>query len=108
MRGGLSGVVARRVGAAALVRWSALLAAAGLTIALTTRWPALAVAGFAVVGLGLANLVPVFFGSAGRLPGQRAGNEIAAVASSADATDASERAAGSQRNAISRLRRRAA
>lgn len=69
-----------RFGAAALVRWSALLAAAGLVLALTGPWPVLAVAGFALVGLGLANLVPVFFGAAGRLPGEQTGGAIAAVA----------------------------
>ncbi len=69
-----------RFGAVALVRWSAILAAAGLAAALVTPWPAMAVAGFALVGLGLANLVPVFFGAAGRIPGQGAGTAIAAVA----------------------------
>ena len=42
--------------------------------------PALAVAGFGVVGLGMSNLVPIFFGAAGRIPGQSAGTGIAAVA----------------------------
>lgn len=69
-----------RFGMTALVRWSALLAAAGLTVALTVPVPLVAVGGFALVGLGLANLVPVFFGAAGRIPGQGAGTAIAAVA----------------------------
>ena len=57
-----------RFGSAELVRASALLAAAGLVVALVSSFPLLAVAGFALVGLGLANLVPVFFGAAGRIP----------------------------------------
>jgi hypothetical protein len=68
------------VGAVALVRGSAALAAAGLALALAAPWPFLAIAGFGIAGLGLANLVPVFFGAAGRLPGQAAGTGIAAVA----------------------------
>jgi MFS family permease len=69
-----------RFGAAELVRGSALLAAAGLIVALVSPFPLLAVAGFALVGLGLANLVPVFFGAAGRIPGHSAAGNIAAVA----------------------------
>lgn len=69
-----------RFGMTALVRWSALLAAFGLTVALTVPVSFVAVAGFALVGLGLANLVPLFFGAAGRIPGQGAGTAIAAVA----------------------------
>lgn len=69
-----------RVGAVMLVRGSAWLAAAGLVIALIVPWPLAAVGGFAMVGLGLANLVPVFFGAAGRIPGQSPGAAIAALA----------------------------
>ena len=69
-----------RAGARALVRWSALLAAGGLVVALVVPVPLLAIAGFALVGLGLANLIPVLFGAAGRIPGQSAGTSIAAVA----------------------------
>jgi len=67
-----------RFGAVPLVRWSACLAAAGLVVALVVPWPLVAIAGFGVVGLGLANLVPVFFGAAGRIPGQAPGAAIAA------------------------------
>jgi MFS family permease len=69
-----------RAGAVMLVRGSAWLAAAGLIIALIVPWPLVAVGGFALVGLGLANLVPVFFGAAGRIPGQHPGAAIAALA----------------------------
>lgn len=69
-----------RAGSIALVRWSAWIAAAGIVVALVVPWPLVAIAGFAMVGLGLANLVPVFFGSAGRIPGQSPGAAIAALA----------------------------
>ena len=69
-----------RMGSVALVRWSACLAAAGLVVALLAPWPVLAIAGFAAIGLGLANLVPVLFGAAGRIPGQAPGAAIAALA----------------------------
>jgi MFS family permease len=69
-----------RFGSVLLVRWSAYLAAGGLVIALFAPWAVLAIAGFAMVGLGLANLVPVFFGAAGRIPGQSPGSAIAALA----------------------------
>ena len=69
-----------RVGARELVRWSGLLAAGGLVVALVVPVPLLAIAGFALVGLGLANLIPVLFDAAGRIPGQSAGTGIAAVA----------------------------
>lgn len=69
-----------RFGAVALVRCSGYLAAGGLVIALTVPWPLPAIAGFALVGLGLANLVPVFFGAAGRIPGPTPGAAIAALA----------------------------
>jgi hypothetical protein len=70
-----------RVGDVSLVRWSGYLAAAGLLVALLAPWAPVAIAGFALVGLGLANLVPVFFGAAGRIRGQAPGAAIAALAS---------------------------
>ena len=69
-----------RFGGVALVRGSAFLAAAGLALALVVPSPAMAVLGFAVVGLGMANLVPVLYGAAGALPNQSTGSAIAAVA----------------------------
>jgi hypothetical protein len=68
------------IGAVVLVRGSALLAAAGLSVALLSPAPMIAIAGYAIVGLGLGNLVPIFFGAAGRIPGERPGTGIAAVA----------------------------
>ncbi|WP_255989385.1 MFS transporter [Chitinolyticbacter albus] len=63
-----------------------LLAASGwmgvIGIALAIAWPATApaLAGFALMGLGAANLVPIFFVAASRLPGVAPAEGIAAVA----------------------------
>jgi hypothetical protein len=69
-----------RFGAVVLVRGSALLAAAGLAVAVLIAAPLPAVIGFALAGFGLANLVPVFIGAAGRIPGEGSGTAIASVA----------------------------
>jgi predicted MFS family arabinose efflux permease len=71
----------RRLGAVALVRGSALLAALGLAFAVLVATPTAAILGFACAGLGLSNAVPVLFGAAGRLPGTQPGAGIAATAS---------------------------
>jgi predicted MFS family arabinose efflux permease len=81
--------LARLVGDAARARWpahrlmtgSALLAAAGMAVALVGRHPALALLCFALVGLGMANVIPVLFAAASRLPGVPAAHGIAAVSS---------------------------
>ncbi|BCB88260.1 MFS transporter [Phytohabitans suffuscus] len=56
-----------RASAARLVATGTLVAAAGLTAIVLSPWPALAVAGFAVVGIGLATPLPVLFGVVGHL-----------------------------------------
>jgi predicted MFS family arabinose efflux permease len=68
-----------RVGGVRLVRASATLAAVGLGAALLLARPAAAMLGCAAVGLGLANLVPILFRAAGRVPGVAAGHGLAAV-----------------------------
>ena len=57
-----------RAGRARTLRASGLLAAAGLTLALTAPYRA-AVLGYALVGLGYANLVPILFSAGGRRAG---------------------------------------
>jgi predicted MFS family arabinose efflux permease len=69
-----------RLGAVALVRAGALLAAAGLAGALLAPWAAATIAGFAAVGFGIANVVPLLFGAAGRVNPARSGDGIATVA----------------------------
>ncbi|UEM23275.1 MFS transporter [Skermanella mucosa] len=66
-------------GPVAMVRWGSLLAAAGLGGALLLHDPVAAVVGFGLVGLGLANIVPILFSAAGRTPGMAPGLAIAAV-----------------------------
>jgi fucose permease len=70
-----------RLRAALLVRLSSAVAAVGLGAALLAGQPAGTLVGFACVGLGLANIVPILFTAAGRTPGVATGAGIAAVAS---------------------------
>jgi MFS family permease len=51
----------------------------GPVLASLLAWPAAALVGFVLVGLGAANIVPVMFGAAGRLPGASPGMSIATV-----------------------------
>ncbi|OLE00358.1 MAG: hypothetical protein AUG80_02590 [Candidatus Rokubacteria bacterium 13_1_20CM_4_68_9] len=72
--------VARRLGAACLLRLSGALAAGGLLLALIVKEPVIAIAGFGLVGLGVANLIPVIFSAAGRAYAVAPGHGLAAVA----------------------------
>ena len=54
--------------------------AAGIALALVSPSPALSAAGFALVGVGAANVVPVVFGAASRIDGVPANLGVAAVA----------------------------
>lgn len=56
----------RRLGATLLLRGGGALAAVGLTATLLLGRPGVAIAGFGLVGLGLANVVPTLFSAAGR------------------------------------------
>lgn len=69
-----------RIGDARLARGGAALAAAGLLLALAFRFTPSALAGFALLGLGLANLIPVLFLAAARVEGVPAAESIARVA----------------------------
>ena len=61
--------VVARFGPVPTVRFGACVAAAGFMLAALSAWSWAALAGFVLVGLGAANIVPVMFGAAGRLPG---------------------------------------
>ena len=63
----------------ALMRGSGVLATAGMALALTTAAPAVALLGFMLVGLGLANVVPVMFAAAAQVPGVSPAHGVAAV-----------------------------
>jgi fucose permease len=69
-----------RYEAAALLRASGGVAAAGLGAALLLNHPLAALAGFGCMGLGLSNVVPIVFSFAGRVPGVPTGTAVAAVA----------------------------
>ncbi|MBX3255322.1 MAG: MFS transporter [Chitinophagaceae bacterium] len=50
-----------------VVFWGGLIAAAGFFLAVATPWVGSALAGFILLGIGAANIVPVFFSAAGKL-----------------------------------------
>jgi predicted MFS family arabinose efflux permease len=68
-----------RFGEDILVRSSAWLAALGFGAALLVNRPWAGLMGCACMGLGLANVVPILFRAAGRVPGFPAGRGIAAM-----------------------------
>lgn len=73
--------VRERMAPARLMRWSAAVAAAAMALTLLIAQPWVALIGFALVGVGLANVVPVIFSAAARMPGVTAAHGIASVSS---------------------------
>src|SRR5258706_5723329 len=71
--------VRARLSPVPLLRLSGILGAAGMALALGVPHPAAALAGFGLVGLGFANVVPVLFSAAARVPGVTPAHGIAAV-----------------------------
>ena len=69
-----------RLGNVTLVRGGSLLAAAGLGTALLIHEPAAGIAGFALLGLGLAPVVPIAFSAAGELDPRATGRLVSRVA----------------------------
>ncbi len=69
-----------RLGTLVLVRGGSLIAAAGLGLALLVHEPAAAIAGFALLGLGLAPVVPIAFSAAGDLDPRATGRLVGRVA----------------------------
>jgi len=72
--------LSRKWGAELIVKAGGFIAAAGILAAAFTDSPIIAIAGFAAVGVGLANIIPLLFGAAGNLPGISPGTGIAGVA----------------------------
>ena len=70
-----------RIGPVALLRWGALLTGIPLAALLLIGQPAAALIGLFLVGLGVANGVPLMFSAAGRQPDTPPGPGIAAVSS---------------------------
>ena len=69
-----------RLGNTALVRGGSLIAAAGLALGLVVDEPAAGIAGFALLGLGLAPVVPIAFSAAGDLDPRATGRLVGRVA----------------------------
>jgi fucose permease len=72
--------LAARWGVAALARRGGALVVAGVSLAVATRSPIPALAGFALVGAGAAAIVPALFRVASAVPGISSGAGIASVA----------------------------
>ena len=70
-----------RVAPARLLAGSALLAAVAMAAVLLVRDPVVALIGFALVGAGFANVVPIIFIAAARVPGTAPAAAIATVSS---------------------------
>lgn len=69
-----------RFHAKTVVRVGGLIATAGFVLTILTNSPALAIAGFALIGLGVSNTIPVAFSTAGNFPGVASSAGIAGVA----------------------------
>jgi MFS family permease len=73
--------LAHRFGPVALVRCSGLVAGLGLAGGLLIAAPAAAIAGFALLGAGLAGIFPQIVSATARLDPERAGRNIGRIAS---------------------------
>lgn len=73
--------VIARLGPVWTVRLGAVVASLGLLMSALAPWQALALPGFALIGLGAANIVPVMFSAAGRLSNVAPAVSIATVTS---------------------------
>ncbi|OEU92124.1 transporter [Streptomyces abyssalis] len=82
----LGDAVVRRLGPVRTVRASGVTAAAGGVLVAFASTPALAITGFALIGVGVAVVVPLCFAAAGRIPSSSPGQEIAGVATLAYAS----------------------
>ncbi len=72
--------LANHFGPRQLLRASGTIAAAGLGGGLLIGRPIAAITGFGMVGLGISNIIPILFSSAGKVRGVPAGTALAAVA----------------------------
>ncbi|WP_033057250.1 MFS transporter [Sinorhizobium arboris] len=71
--------IRNRFGAVATFRLSGIIAATGMLIVGLSPWPWLAIAAFALCGMGVANLAPILFSAAGNQPGLNAGVSMSVV-----------------------------
>jgi MFS family permease len=76
-----TGVAVARLGNRRALLVAGLLTALGMSLALSTTRPALAVAGFLVVGIGVSGVVPLAYSAGGALAPGRAGAAVSVVTS---------------------------
>ncbi|ADJ62545.1 MFS transporter [Herbaspirillum seropedicae] len=69
-----------RIGGLRTLAWSGAAGAAGIALAAAWPSPLATLGGLLLSGLGIANLMPIFFLAAARVPGMAAAESIAAVA----------------------------
>jgi MFS family permease len=74
------GNLTARFGPVTMVRFGALIAAAGLSLALIVHWTPTALLGFGLVGVGFSVIFPITLSAAGGVRGIPSGTAIAAVA----------------------------
>jgi MFS family permease len=72
--------VSRRFGSAAVLRYGAAAGAAGVTVVALSPWIWMALAGWALFGLGLSGCVPQLFSAAGHADSAAAGTNVSRVA----------------------------
>jgi hypothetical protein len=75
----LGDMITARLGPVSTVRTGSLVAAAGLVWALSMQRPEWSLPGFAITGVGFSVIIPLIFGSGGRVPGVKPGPGIATV-----------------------------
>ena len=71
--------VVSALGRVQVVRWGSALAAAGIALASFSTHPYWVIAGFALVGIGLSNVIPIIFSAASYLSPEEPGRNIASV-----------------------------
>ncbi len=74
-----TGVAVARLGNRGALLGTGLLTALGMSLALSTTWPALTVVGFLVVGLGVSGVAPLAYSAGGDIAPNRAGAAISVV-----------------------------
>ncbi|GAB3160829.1 MFS transporter [Amycolatopsis stemonae] len=72
--------IVARTGAVRFVRVATTVAVLGFAVVLFAPWPVAGIAGFAVVGLGVAGIVPIAWSVASRKQADAPGKAVAAVA----------------------------
>lgn len=62
-----------------LMRFLACIATGGIVLALLSPWPAVSLAGYSLMGIGLSVIVPILFSAVGRVSGISTGAAVAVV-----------------------------